>query len=216
MGGMACHFGFPPLFLEAVEGNLHGKSDHERAVIVVFDEMSVQANVDFNTESLAFDGFVRLEDDYVINRSAVRTGQQDDPDLVQEPKLKGDVTEKDLADHALVFTVRSLWSRWIQPFGVFASRGAAPAPDLHRLLMAAIIKLQTHGAIVMAVVCDGAQSNKGLWKLADIGINVKDGRISNSIMNPTFDNRRIFFLQDPPHIIKCIRNQMFSHHILQV
>lgn len=208
MSGMACHFGFPPLLLEAIQRNLKGKSDSERLVVVSFDEFTVATSVDFNTESFAMDGFVRLEDDYVIGR---HSGDED-----VDPTIK-DVKKEELADHGLVFHCRAIRDKWVQPIGVFASRGAAPAEDLHRLLLASIIKLQLHGAIVLAVVSDGAQSNKGVWKLAQIGIDKVDGAsITNSIENPSFDGRRIFFMQDPPHVFKCIRNQMFNNYVVQV
>ena len=76
--------------------------------------------------------------------------------------------DKELADHAVVFMFRSLLGNWVQPFAVFASKGAAPGKDLFRLLLAAIIRLEEHGARFIAVTSDGAQNNKSVWVKARI------------------------------------------------
>ncbi len=68
-----------------------------------------------------------------------------------------------MADHALVFMFRPYRSSWVQPFSVFSSKSAAPAADLYRLLMKALILLEARGARVLSVVCDGASPNQTLW-----------------------------------------------------
>jgi hypothetical protein len=78
-----------------------------------------------------------------------------------------------LADHALVFMVRPLLSKWVQPFGVFASAGAASGDDLHRLVIAAIIRLEARGVRVLAAVSDGASTNMKFWKLTGAGVEKK-------------------------------------------
>jgi hypothetical protein len=219
VSGMSCHFGFNSVALQAMGKVLEGKSLKDRLVVISMDEVAMLPSLEFNTESLVFDGFTRLKDDPVLNREELLErlgGSEAENNENPEVKMSENVT---LADHCLVFMVRPLLDKWIQPFGVFASRGAASGEDLYRLLMAAIIRLEVMGARVLVVVSDGAATNKKVWTLAGLGIQQQENKpdvINNTIAHPTATNENIYFLQDAPHAFKCIRNQMFNHETVQV
>lgn len=226
LSGMSCHFGFNSVALEAIGKMLHGKSAEESNLVLCMDEMAMQAALEYNTESLTFDGFTRLKDDPIQNRAELQEDEADwDEDNPTEPKeacLKKDFDVSALADHALVFMCRPLLASWVQPFGVFASRSAAAGDDLYRLLIAAIIRLETVGARVLVVTCDGAQPNKsGIRQMAGIGITPtneegKEDIIANTMNHPMDKTHQIYCMQDPPHAFKCVRNQMFNHETVQV
>lgn len=202
LSGMICHFGFNSFALDAIEKNFAGKRDDEKLVVISFDEVSITPSLKFNKESLAFDGFVNLSDDPFENRDEVTnyTLNNDtdppDPKIIQTPQL---------ADHALVYLVRPLKDRWVQPFAVFASRGAASGEDLLRLLVSAIIRVEAKGAKVICVVCDGAAPNKKVWSLVGAGV-FENGKIVNTMTNSMRSQESIYFMLDPPHAWKCIRN----------
>lgn len=142
-------------------------------------------------------------------------------DLLKE-RLEGNESEIEpvisaspvLADHALVYMVRPLKDNWIMPFAVFASHGAASGDDLYRLLISALIYLETKGEIVIAVVNDRAATNRKVWTLAGVGIS-RACSVKNTIAHP-MTKKEIFLLQDVPHIFKCIRNQMYNNDIVHV
>ena len=100
-----------------------------------------------------------------------------------------DEATRKLANHGLVFMFRSLLDSWVQPIAVFASCNAASGEDLNRLLLKSIVR-------VLSVVCDGAQSNKSLWKT--LGVSVKNGGIANHIPYSTVPDAKIYFVLDPP------------------
>ena len=52
----------------------------------------------------------------------------------------------------------------MQPIAAFASKGAASGEILCKLILSAIVKLEQCGALVDCVVCDGATTNKNVWK----------------------------------------------------
>ncbi len=60
LSGMSCHFGFNSVALEAIGKMLHGKSAEECNLLICMDEVAMQAALEYNTKSLAFDGFTRL------------------------------------------------------------------------------------------------------------------------------------------------------------
>jgi hypothetical protein len=139
LGGMSSEFGFNKQALEAIRKILRGKSQAQKLGILCFYELSIKEDLTFNTSTFQFERFVNLG-------SSI------------------DEATKKLANHGLVFMFRLLLDSWVQPISVFASCNAASGEDLNRLLLKAIVLLETYGARVLSVVCDVAQSNKSLWK----------------------------------------------------
>lgn len=184
ISGMSCHFVFNQVALDAVEKILSGESDAKKLVVISFDEIAITPSLTFNTESLAFDGFVKVQDDPVLNRHELDTNDQNDGSEELLPKIDQNTP---LADHALVFMVRPILAKLVQPFGVFVLVGAASRDDLYKLVLAAIIRLESKGARVLCAVSDGAATNKKVWKLAGLGILETSTvtTITNSMPHPT-------------------------------
>lgn len=121
-----------------------------------------------------------------------------------------------LADHALVLIFRPYRASWIQPFAVFGSKNSASGETLYRLMLKALILLESRGAIVKSTVCDGAQPNSALWKLCGVSLlDEETNRLSHVMEHPT-GGHDIYFMRDVPHLFKCIRNQIFTHKHVQV
>jgi hypothetical protein len=139
---MPCSFGKNEFALQAIQRNLQGKPKAMRYGSLIWDEMAIKEDLVFNSQKLQFDGHVDFGDEIVITKHADQ-----------------------LADHTLLFVFRPYLSTWIQPFAVYATKGAAPGKSLHELICKAIVALRSHGAIVKSVVCDGAQSNKTVMHL---------------------------------------------------
>ncbi|KAL1468895.1 hypothetical protein MTO96_041181 [Rhipicephalus appendiculatus] len=119
-----------------------------------------------------------------------------------------DSTQKALADHALVFIYVPLFSNWVQPI---TSKGAAPGDVLARLVLEAVLELFKQNAVVIAVVSDGAGSNKVMW--AQISGRWKAA--VNKVKHPCFPGKHLHFLCDAPHMIKCMRNHLHKHTVAQ-
>jgi len=189
---MPCCFGYSEFALTAIQEALKGKPLSDRLGSLIFDELCIAEDVDFNLQKLCVNGFV----DY--GEENVNIGEN-------HPKV---------ADHALLLVFRPYRSRWIQPIGLFATSGAAPGRVLHQLISKAIAVLETRNARVFSVVCDGAQSNKSMWGL--FGISGKKNKVTHFINHPLVENEKVYFLLDVPHILKCIRNFIWNHKNVQV
>lgn len=70
-----------------------------------------------------------------------------------------------------------------------------------------IEKCEAVGACVDAVISDMGPSNKALWKLCGIGATKNHGA-SVSCAHPCDMQRKLYFLADPPHILKNIRGHL--------
>ena len=82
------------------------------------------------------------------------------------------------------------------------SRGAAPKDVLYSIVIEAIILLENAEFMVDAITSDGAQWNRGMWQL--FGVNERKVHCRHVCD----DNRKLWFISDFPHLIKCIRNWM--------
>lgn len=193
-----CSFGLNDEALQSIKKTFELFALDLRRGSLVWDEMSITKSVKYDAQKMRFDGFV----DY-------GTG-----DICAEPGPNG---EQQLADHCLVFIFRPYRSSWVQPIAVYATKGAAPGHIISRLLMKAIVALEAVGARVTSVTCDGAQTNKSVW--AECGVSGspdEQGLISCSMEHPTATEpeERIWFLQDVPHLFKCVRNHIFTRRKL--
>ncbi|KAG0443013.1 hypothetical protein HPB47_015378 [Ixodes persulcatus] len=127
---------------------------------------------------------------------------------------EGTTSQEEPADHALVLMFVPLYFDWVQPIASFASKGAAPGHILAKLVLNAIIQLHKHNAFVLAVVSDGAGSNKSMW--TKLGISGKFGATCHKLEHPCDPSKTLYFLCDVPHIMKCIRNHLKIHRFGQV
>ncbi|KAL3191906.1 hypothetical protein MRX96_059410 [Rhipicephalus microplus] len=113
--------------------------------------------------------------------------------------------EKD-GDHVLVFLFRPFPGGWSQTVGTFCSFGAAPGSIVAKLLLQCIVHLSNAGAIVDAVTCDNSTPNRSA--LRSLGINSDQKELQTSFQHPCDPSRTVQALIDPPHVFKCIRNNL--------
>ena len=124
----------------------------------------------------------------------------------------------DIADHVLVFMFRPYKQSWIQSFASFATKGVASGDILHELVIKAICALFTHNAIVKNCVSDGCQTNKLVMALLKSKrTKTKTGApFKHFFLHPLDEAIKIYFFIDVPHLLKCVRNQVFTHTRVQI
>lgn len=103
-------------------------------------------------------------------------------------------------DHALVFLFQPFKKKWIQTLGCFLSRGSTSGTVLHKLVIECIALAEKSGLKIDAVVSDGAAWNRNMWTLFGV---TKD---KVSVPHVVDSRRRLWFISDFPHLIKCLRN----------
>lgn len=163
------------------------KLEH-KICIVLFDEMSLKPNVTYNERKDNVCGFV----------------------------TNGLVTQPDYADHAQVFMVRGLIKNYKQPVAYTFSQAATKGPELAMQLKLVITELQNAGLIVVATVCDQGTNNVNCIKYLlqeTRGNLLRKGEEPQDKISFMVNNELIIPLYDPPHLIKCIRNNLISKHL---
>jgi len=73
----------------------------------------------------------------------------------------------------------------------------------------AVGRLELCSFKVLALVCDGLAANRKLFRLHNPDLGSDD--ILHKIPNPySDDGRELFFISDPPHLIKTVRNAWYN------
>ncbi|ODM92118.1 DNA transposase THAP9 [Orchesella cincta] len=192
--GIPSQFGFSDYVLGELEKAYRDKPQRDRQIMVLIDEMGCQEGITFEKNTMKFKGYI----DYAEFSS----------------DLKPSKSTKKEADHCLVIMIRFMNSKVTQPIAAFATRGAAPGNILAKMVLACITRLENVNLEVVGVVSDGASTNKSAWK--ELGIGVKNGKITSSIQNPVDEQRQVHFFCDMPHIIKYVRNHIHNKENVMV
>lgn len=106
---------------------------------------------------------------------------------------------------ATVLLVRGMFSNWKQPLAYFFYNSTCPGIELKHIVLDAIQKLKNIGFIVIATVCDMGSNN--------IQLN-KNLQITPERPYFIFDDQKIFYIFDTPHLIKALRNMLLKHDFL--
>ncbi|KAL7289993.1 hypothetical protein TKK_0015725 [Trichogramma kaykai] len=108
-----------------------------------------------------------------------------------------------IATHVLVFMLGGLIHNWKQPFFYIPSAGPVSASNLIILINKVLELAFEVGFIIKHMVCDQSKGNQSTAE--QLGITLE---------NPsyTFNENKITFGFDVPHIIKCIRNNLISNN----
>lgn len=147
--------------LEALRLKAASLTNNDKLVSLVMDEMVIKEGVSYDRSKDIVEGFTHTTE---------RT--------------------EELANHALVFMVRGLLSKWKLPIGYFLSSGTMKALKMKELLLQAVDRLHDIGFTVMVVISDQGSNNVRLFE-KELGV---------SVTQPYFQhhNCHIFFMYDPP------------------
>ncbi|XP_025107337.1 uncharacterized protein LOC112572044 [Pomacea canaliculata] len=111
-----------------------------------------------------------------------------------------------IANHATMFMLRGLISSWKQPVGYFLSSGPMPSERQFDLIKECVNKVQGAGLKVKVIIADQGANNRKTFE--------KQFNISESHPFLLHNNGKIFFMYDPPHLLKNICNNLKKHGFL--
>ena len=192
--------GFNPDIIERLvtEIKLTEMKDHERNCSLLFDEMKIKSGLVLSRATGKLIGFTEIGD---IN----------DELLEFERKFSG--KERDLATHILAFMARGIFSHFNFPIGYFCSKGFN-SDQLFPCVWEAIGVLESTGLKVRACICDGATPNRRFFKLHAMknSENISNVGVVYCAVNRFHFQRKVYFISDPLHLIKTLRNNIENSH----
>ena len=168
--------GFSEAVFKALKVKVDNMSKQDTQCAIIFDEMAIKQGLVYNSSRDCIEGF----EDY------------------------GNMGKtKYVANHASVFMVRGLHSKWKQPIGYFLSSGPISASMLKTLTRSCIEKVSSVGLDVRALICDQGSNNRSFLEKGE----------KVSIEKPFFEvgEKKVFVIYDPPHLLKNIRNNLKKH-----
>ncbi|KAH9384203.1 hypothetical protein HPB48_026196 [Haemaphysalis longicornis] len=184
INGIPRKYGYNKVALSTIKVDFQGKSHIRRCGVLPLDGIKLEQYVAFNKLSCKIDRFIDYGD------------------------VASTVTDQ-LADHGLVLMFVPLFEDWVQPIASFATKAAAPGKVLPKLGPSAVLELHKSNASVLAALGSREENNRSMW--TQLGISGKLDSACHHIEHPWEPSRRIYFICDVPHIIKCIRNHLKKH-----
>ncbi|XP_064465409.1 uncharacterized protein LOC135376898 [Ornithodoros turicata] len=116
----------------------------------------------------------------------------------------GKERNSEMAKSALLVVLSGITKAWVQPLSYIFSRSTVSADILNDLLQDLIRQLHSLGVFVKAVVCDQGASNCALCR--KLGISPSKPYLC-------VDESKVYFIFDPPHLMKTTRNMLLKHDL---
>ncbi len=162
---------------------------------LIFDEMKIQEELVYKHSTGEMIGFVHLNECENALMSLINAD--------------GTVKQKALATQVLQLTVRGLTCGLHFQYAYFGTN-CVTSKQLYGIVMEAIARLEMEGVKILTIVCDGATVNRSLFSML---AHNKD--IPFWMENPYApeENRPIYFISDPCHLIKTVRNSFSASRI---
>ncbi|KAK3919777.1 Transposable element P transposase [Frankliniella fusca] len=218
-------YGFQPSTFDMLKPKAAELLPEKRRGAILIDEVKLTPGVHFDQSALKVEGFVDFgttdlqefgEDLQESLREAVEKLPLDPSKENQKIKAREKRQEKNknkrdrnLGDHALVITFQPFQGSWVQNLACFLTKGCANDMELTRLILECVILVESTGFMVDAVVTDGASWNRSMWKR--FGVNEE----CPTSEHPCDETRRLHFISDFPHLLKCMRNCFVDKKVIE-
>lgn len=189
--------GFDSAFLDLVKKDFLDRSDplkeSDAWVGIIHDEVSLRQDLVFD-DSGKLVGFVDLG------------STQNSIDFL-EKSLSSDNSSNspDEATHMIVFMVIGLFSDWKMPVAFFPTT-TIKSFALFNLFWKCVQELEERGIKVLSSTCDGASPHRTFYKYHCPPGDPKGAPIYKTLNPYAEENRYIFFICDPVHLLKTARN----------
>ncbi|KAK3918552.1 Transposable element P transposase [Frankliniella fusca] len=218
-------YGFQPSTFDMLKPKAAELLPEKGRGAILIDEVKLTPGVHFDQSALKVEGFVDFgttdlqefgEDLQESLREAVEKLPLDPSKENQKIKAREKRQEKNknkrdrkLGDHALVITFQPFQGSWVQNLACFLTKGCANDMELTRLILECVILVESTGFMVDAVVTDGASWNRSMWKR--FGVNEE----CPTSEHPCDETRRLHFISDFPHLLKCMRNCFVDKKVIE-
>ena len=188
--------------------------DSKKHVALIIDEMKVKENLVYDKHSGEIVGFTSLGD--INDELEAIAGRCENPQ--QRP---------DVAKHVLVIMVRGILFKLDYPLAHFATTSLT-GEHLFPIVWDGIKIIESLGLKVLCITADGASPNQKYFKMHGSPITATSQQPTNSSRDCTgtsglqsssviyktknvyaSDDRWVYFVSDPPHLMKTTRNCLF-------
>lgn len=211
-----------------------GKKGETVTCSLIFDEMYIRKQVYYDPNSYQYVGyptyppsnaseFVSFDD---MNRVGNMNKQAQVAEELQERNILDEIDEIDetvdhcekkeeslLATRALVFLLSGINKKFHFPVAYHFVKGM-DAKNLANLTKDIIMKISEQGIIIANLTFDGAPVNLTMCKILGANLNALSDDFQPFFANPYDKSKLIYFIADPSHMLKLMRNLLGNHKML--
>ena len=167
--------GFVEPVLDVLKVKVSTMDQRDRYVALISDEMSLKMSLTYNHGLDKIEGF----EDFGENNNSLY-----------------------VSDHALVFMVHGLLSKWKQPIAYFLTAGTVTSEKLQELTRMCINRVEQIGLNVKVLICDQGSNNRCFLQKLE--------RVTIERPYISVNEKKIFVIYDPPHLLKNIHNNFLK------
>ena len=191
-GWQSCHL------LQMKKQFLHQKFGKKASVGgLLFNEVQVKERLVFDPSIWELVGFTDLDCSVTEEFLGLhKKGNESDSDNITSD------AHKNFATHVLQFHFKSLFSSFKYPCAFFMTR-ALNSLALQRIFWQGVSMLHGCGFTTLFTGCDGASANRSFMVMNGV-------TAENSSGQNFFSRKPIFFISDPPHLLKKLRNNLYN------
>lgn len=115
------------------------------------------------------------------------------------------VGESAQATHGLIFVLAGIFSRWKQNIAFYLTPDSYDGALLHPIVLKIIQEAESIGLYVHSVTNDMGPNNLAMWRKFFVGFAARYSTVTNSIIHPVDNNRKLWFIADPGHLLKNLK-----------
>ncbi|KAK3909139.1 DNA transposase [Frankliniella fusca] len=194
-----CQFQFINETSEKVRNMEH---DYQKYHVLMFDEMYVREKIAQKKSTGEIIGYCSLSE-VQSEMLELRHKLQGEAQGLKETAVKEPPTTKRMLTYMVKGTASGICNS-VASYTV----DVLTREDLHQHTWEVIGHLESAGIAVIACVCDGSSVNRGFFDMQPPASGRLDSGGVFDTMNPFAPDRNIFFISDPPHLLKTTRNAL--------
>ncbi|XP_034245722.1 uncharacterized protein LOC117647860 [Thrips palmi] len=180
------------------------KHPYQQNHVLSFDEVTISQNLVTRKATGEVIGYCNLD----LAKSEVLNLEKKLKDTASEV-APTPVEELPMIKKMLSFMVRGV-ANSVQ--SVVASFGVnvLAKEDLHEYVWQVVGNLEMVGVRITAFICDGGPSNRGFFEMQPPATVNTESSVVFDTPNIYDPDRNIYFISDPPHLLKTIRNCLYN------
>lgn len=169
---------------------LSNAKESQKLCVLLIDEMQLKSRIEFDRGLRHIVGYVS-------------------PETLPTDAAPGD--DKEPATHGLVFMLRGLAASWKQTVAYLFSGASLKREPFWNFTRKVIDAAESVGFKIQAVTTDMGPANTALWNHA--GIESTRSKVSSAVAHPYAADRLLYFIADPPHLLKNLWNCVLVHEV---
>ena len=175
---------------------LSADNDFKRNVTIVFDEIKVKSGLVYKAKTGKLIGYTDLG---TVNNELMEFSRR------ITSTSEGKTAAPEIATHVLSVMVRGIFSPLHTSIAWFPT-STATGDQLYQIIWDGVEVLESVGFHVRAFVADGAATNRKFFKLHSTDRHRLTYCTTNRYADLYSQGRDIYFICDPPHLLKTVRN----------